>query len=293
MINNEHKDRLFKMIFGRPEHREWTLSLYNAINGTAYEDASKIEFNTMEDVLFMGMKNDTSFLLDSYLNIWEHQSTPAPNAPLRCLMYLGRLWAKKYGGRRSLYSRNLISLPLPRCVVFYNGTENEAEERTLCLSEAFPKNKPGAADVELKVHLLNVNSGHNRKLMAACRPMYEYSWLIGQIRTNAKTMNVEEAVLKAIGDMPEDFLIRDFVLENKEEVQMSILTEYDHEAEMRLIAEEEREEGRKEGRDEGREELNALNRWLIEYGRIEDMCRAAEDPAFQQELLEEMRNAKA
>ena len=154
----------------------------------------------------MGMKNDTSFLLDSYLSIWEHQSTPAPNAPLRCLMYLGRLWAKKYGGKRSLYSRNLISLPLPRCVVFYNGTEDEAEERTLCLSEAFPKSRFGEAEVELKVHLLNVNSGHNRKLMTVCRPMYEYSWLVGQIRMNAKTMGVEEAVLKAIGDMPENKL---------------------------------------------------------------------------------------
>ena len=86
MINREHKDRLFKMIFGRPEHRDWTLSLYNAINGTSYNDPSLIEFNTLEDVLFMGMKNDVSFLMDSWLNIWEHQSTVVPNAPLRCIM---------------------------------------------------------------------------------------------------------------------------------------------------------------------------------------------------------------
>ena len=54
MINREHKDRLFKMIFGRPENRQWTLSLYNAVNGSDYDDPSQIEYNTMEEMLYMG-----------------------------------------------------------------------------------------------------------------------------------------------------------------------------------------------------------------------------------------------
>ena len=33
-IQEEYKDRVFKFIFGNPEHKKWTLSLYNAINGT-------------------------------------------------------------------------------------------------------------------------------------------------------------------------------------------------------------------------------------------------------------------
>ena len=49
MINKEHKDRLFKMLFGRPENSSWTLSLYNAVNGSSYDDPSQIEYNTMDD----------------------------------------------------------------------------------------------------------------------------------------------------------------------------------------------------------------------------------------------------
>jgi hypothetical protein len=219
MVNREHKDRLFKMIFGREEHREWTLSLYNAVNGTAYEDPSLIEFNTMEDVLFMGMKNDVSFLMDSRLSLWGHQSTPVPNAPLRCIMYLGRLWTKEFVGKRSLYSSKTISLPVPRCVVFYNGTEKEEEECVLCLCDAFPEDKRAEADVEVKVHLLNVNMGSERKLMDACRPMYEYAWFVSSIRENMRTMEIEAAVNKALDEMPEDFGIREFLIRNREEVQ--------------------------------------------------------------------------
>ncbi len=243
MVNREHKDRLFKMIFGRPEHREWTLSLYNAVNGTSYDDPSKIEFNTMEDVLFMGMKNDASFILDARLSIWEHQSTPAPNAPLRCLMYLGRLWSKQFIEDQTIYSIRTVQLPVPKCVVFYNGKEDEAEERLICLSEAFPEESRREADVELKVHLLNVNCGSNSHRMEKCRPMQEYAWLIAQIRLNSGTMDIDAAVLKAIDEMPEDYLIRSFLLANKEEVLMSVLTEYDEEKTLRTIAREEREEG--------------------------------------------------
>ncbi len=244
MVNREHKDRLFKMIFGRPEHREWTLSLYNAVNGTNYDDPSLIEFNTMEDVLFMGMKNDASFILDARLSIWEHQSSPAPNAPLRFVMYLGRLWSQQYIGIKTLYSRKQIELPIPKCVVFYNGTVDEDEERILRLSDALQDNKRVESDVELKVHLINVNRGYNRKLMEACRPMYEYSWLIDRIRENCKSMGIEAASMKAIEEMPGDFRIKDFLEKNKEEVQMRMLTEYNEEETWRIIAAEEREEGR-------------------------------------------------
>ena len=46
-VNTNYKDRLFIFIFGNEENREWTLSLYNAINGSHYTDASQIQFNTL------------------------------------------------------------------------------------------------------------------------------------------------------------------------------------------------------------------------------------------------------
>lgn len=38
----EYKDRLFSFIFGNEEHKDWTLSLYNAVNGTDYTDPALI-----------------------------------------------------------------------------------------------------------------------------------------------------------------------------------------------------------------------------------------------------------
>lgn len=81
-INRENKDRLFKFIFGNEKNKEWTLSLYNAINGSSYTNPEEIEFTTIDDVLYMGMKNDISFLITDILNIYEHQVTFNPNMPM-------------------------------------------------------------------------------------------------------------------------------------------------------------------------------------------------------------------
>ena len=70
------------MIFGNPEHRQWTLNLYNAVNGSNYDDPSQITYNTIGEVLYMGMRNDVSFVLDMWLNIYGHQSTLNPNMPV-------------------------------------------------------------------------------------------------------------------------------------------------------------------------------------------------------------------
>ena len=48
-INHENKDRLFTFIFGREQNKTWTLSLYNAINGSDYDDPELIVFNTIKD----------------------------------------------------------------------------------------------------------------------------------------------------------------------------------------------------------------------------------------------------
>lgn len=61
--------------------------------------------------------------------------------------------------------------------------------------------------------MLNINYDKNKSLMGACRPLYEYVWLVAVIRKKQKTMeNLEAAVEAAIWDMPTDFVIRDFAI---------------------------------------------------------------------------------
>ena len=253
-VIREYKDRLFTFMFSHEENREWTLSLYNAVNGTSYTDAGKVRINTIKDVVYLGMHNDVSFILYNDMSLYEQQSTYNPNMPLRCLQYAGNLYEKyvienkynKYGG-------TLIKLPVPKLVVFYNGMDDLPDETVLRLSDSFPEGS--SADIEVRVRMLNINQGKNAGLLEACRPLYEYSWFISSIRNlHASGQEIEEAIDNAVKEMPDSFLIKDFLKQNKAEVEGMLLTEYNEAETMNLFREEGRSEGRKEGKKEGIEE---------------------------------------
>ena len=226
-VNYEHKDRVFKYLFGNPENREWTLALYNAVNGSSYENADDIQYNTIEDAVYLGMRNDVSFIIVNELHLWEHQSTYNPNMPMRFLLYAAKLYEKYIAGSDYYpYSSVLQPAPRPKCVCFYNGTGNQPERKILRLSEAFG----GEGDIEVAVTILNINYGKNKALMAACEPLNEYAWLVQTIRVNQRTMgNLEVAIDAAINEMPDEFVIKRFLLLNKAEVKGMFLTEYDQE----------------------------------------------------------------
>ncbi|MBR0185737.1 MAG: hypothetical protein IJQ24_06885 [Synergistaceae bacterium] len=226
-VNDEHKDRVFRYLFGNPDNREWTLALYNAVNGSNYDNPDDIEYNTIEDAVYLGMKNDVSFIIVDELNLWEHQSTYNPNMSMRFLLYAAKLYEKYIAGSDYYpYSRVLQPAPRPKCVCFYNGTGTQPERKILRLSEAFG----GESDIEVVVTMLNINYGNNRELMEACEPLSEYAWLVETIRTNQRTMrNLEAAIDAAIDEMPDEFMIKSFLLLNKAEVKGMFLTEYDQE----------------------------------------------------------------
>ena len=216
-INDKYKDRVFKFLFGNPENKHWTLNLYNAINGSDYEKPEEIIFNTIEDVVYLGMKNDVSFIILNEMNLWEHQSSFNPNMPMRFFLYAAKLYEKYIANTDYYqYSSTLQSIPRPKCVCFYNGTAEQPEQKELRLSEAF-----GAeGDIEVRVTMLNINYGKNKALMEACEPLKEYAWLVDAIRRYQKTMkDLEAAVDAAIDEMPNEFVIKKFLLSNKAEVK--------------------------------------------------------------------------
>ncbi len=69
----EYKDRLFKKVFGDTTEasKRWRLDLYNALNGTAYTDPDELKLTTIENVIYVTMKNDISFLIGSQMNLYE------------------------------------------------------------------------------------------------------------------------------------------------------------------------------------------------------------------------------
>ena len=249
-VARNHKDRLFRMIF---REKKELLSLYNAVNGTFYTNAEDLEIVTLENAIYMNMKNDLAFIMDSYLNLYEHQSTYSPNMPLRDLFYI----AKELQGQvnhRDLYRNTLIKIPTPRFLVFYNGSEEQAEKKYLRLSDAFQKSMDDP-DLELVVTMLNINLGKNRKLLNQCKTLKEYAIYVEKVRTYAKSLkNVEEAVDRAVTECINEGILREFLLQNrKEAVEMSIF-EYDEEAVFEIVRKDEYEKGHQEGIIEGKVE---------------------------------------
>lgn len=247
MINTHYKDRLFSFIFGRPERKDWTLSLYNAVNGSSYTNPMDIEIMTIDDVLYMGMKNDMAFLLTDIANMYEQQSTYNPNMPVRKLMYAARLYDRYiHMNKLNIYSTKQVRLPVPKLITFYNGKEDR-EDDILELKDAFKTadGQPIEAepDIQVRVRMININYGKNKELMSTCRPLLEYAWFIAEIRKNNKITGIEAAVDSALYNMPEDFGLKKLLIAHKAEVKQMCITEYNEAETMEQFREEGREEG--------------------------------------------------
>ena len=232
IINPENKDRLFKFIFGNPENREWTLALYNAINHSNHSLASSIEYNTIEDFLYMSFKNDVSFIVEDTMNLYEHQSSLNPNMPMRFLVYAGMLYAKYIKGKREFhrFGKAIQIAPAPKCICFYNGAKDIEDKVIYKLSDAVGE----GTDIEVTVTMYNINYGHNKELLSACKPLNEYSWFVNGVRNKINSgLLIEDAVEKTLDEMPADYVIRSFLIANKAEVTAMCLKDYNLEEQLR------------------------------------------------------------
>ncbi len=291
-VRRSAKDRLFRFLFDKD--REALLQLYNALNGTDYRDASALQVVTIESAVYVVMKNDLAFILAGTLNLYEHQSTYNSNMPVRFLIYLAEEYQKLIEqAESSLYGTKQIPLPTPQCVVFYNGEKQAPEEEVLRLSDAFI-NRNREADVELKVRMLNINYGYNRELMDRCHVLEEYAQFVEVSRQfMADGLTVKEALEQAIQYCMEHGILYETLRDYRAEVLGMLLEEFDVDKYERTIRKEGMEEGIKQGIEQGQalgvERSNHLARILIEQNRVEDLKRAAFDPAYQKELFREFR----
>lgn len=247
-----YKDSVFRMLYSRKEE---LLSLYNALNGTDYQDPERLEVTTLENAIYMNMKNDVSFLLDAEMMLYEHQSTWNPNMPLRDLIYITRL-LEKYVNRESLYASTPVRIPAPHFVVFYNGSSDVSEDVILKLSDAFEERKGShlerkEPELELKVHFLNINQGYNEELMERCRTLREYSEFVARIRRYAAGETaIEEAVDRAVTECIAEGILADFLRSQRAEVVAVSIFEYNEEEELKKFGRAEYRSGEIKGKAE-------------------------------------------
>lgn len=228
-VNSKYKDRLFRFIFGAEENKKYLLSLYNAVNGTDYTNVEDIEITTLEDVIYIKMKNDISFIFDSELTLYEHQSTYNPNMPLRGLMYFSDLYRQWLSRKKTdLYGSTLVKIPTPNYIVFYNGTRKCHDKEIIRLSDAFEK-EDTSGHYEWTATMLNINEGHNKELMEKCLSLQQYASYVGKVKKYSKQMPIEQAVAKAVAEAINENYLDGFFKKHREGVVNMSLTEFNEE----------------------------------------------------------------
>ena len=248
-VNRTYKSTLFIMLF---QDKNNLLELYNAISGKHYTDPGILEINTLENAIYMTVKNDISFLIDGRLSLYEHQSTYNPNLPLRFLIYISKLYSRMTRNA-NLYGTKVIRIPPPEFLIFYNGKEELPDRTVLNLSDMYEKEDPHAG-LELSAVMLNISGEHNQKLKEACRTLREYSIYTDKVRKYVGELELADAVERAIRECIAEGVLKDFLEKHRAEAKEMSIFEYDQEKHIRQEREEAYNEGVKEGRAAGLKE---------------------------------------
>ena len=250
-LNRKYKDRLFRFIFSDKGN---LLQLYNAINDSHYNNPDDLVITTIDDVVYMGMKNDLSFIIDDIMSLYEHQSTHSPNLPLRGLFYFSAMYRNYIEPmKQKLYTDSPLRIHFPVYLVFYNGSMEEPERKEIPLSDLFIQNGKGLQPaLECTALLLNINVGHNQELMEKCRILKEYAQFIHTIRSKISVgLPFQEAVETAVEDCISQNILSEILRKNKAEVIDMILTEYDENEFREFLKEDSWKKGHEAGGQDG------------------------------------------
>ncbi len=266
LTNRTYKDSLFRIIYSGKDDRSkrWLLSLYNAISGKNYTNINDLRITTIENVIYITMKNDLSFLLDSQMNLFEHQSTVNPNMPLRGMMYFGQLYQNEVKRqKKDIFGSTLIKIPSPRFIVFYNGEKEIPDTVKYRLSDAFeiPDN---SGEFEWTATVININKNHNKGLQKNCESLYHYIKFVERVRENQKKgFTPDEAINEAVDHAVKNNFLEGFFEEQKMYITNSLLTEFDQDLHDRCTREAGYEEGVADGIAEGAQQNAIANAKLL------------------------------
>lgn len=254
--NREYKDTLFRKIFGSEENRRHLLSLYNALNNSSYDNPDDMEIMTMEDVLYVSIKNDIAFVFGSEVNLYEHQSTINYNMPIRGFLYTAKLlqnWIEK--NDKNIYQKKQVQIPTPNYVVFYNGKEPLEDKTELRLSDAFMHPAKGGM-YEWTAAVYNINYGRNREIMEKCVALQQYADFVRMVRENCqKYEDLKIAINEAMEVAIQKNYLDGYFKKEKEGVFMTTLFQVDREVYENDLREEGIAVGIEKGREEGRAEM--------------------------------------
>ena len=251
------------------------MCIYNAVTGKHYENPEELEVNTLENAIYMSMQNDISFLIDSRLSLYEHQSTYNPNLPLRFLFYVSDIYSA-LTKEAHLYGTKIVPIPTPNFLIFYNGEEEMPDRKTLKLSNAYTY-LDGTPKLELEAVMLNINPGHNEELLSTCKSLHDYSEYTARVRRYSKEMVIEDAVERAICECIEEGILSEFLSQNQMEAKSMSIYEYDAEKHIR--------QEREDAWEDGISETSILIAKLAKNGELAQLEELGKTPEGLKSLL--------
>lgn len=279
--NRNYRDSVFVDLFFRYQGaKENALSLYNALSGSHYDNPEEVRMLKLEDVMYKDFQNDISFLIrEKIFVLGEHQSTINENMPLRFLLYIGRLYETLLAVE-DRYKEKRIPLPAPEFYVFYNGEKKYPAYKLLKLSDSFLVKGRPAFDLEVTVHVYNLNKGMNTKLLEECPVLKEYCEFADVV---SKYKGQKEKLKAAIEECIQKGTLTDYLSERGSEVTNMLIAQYDYEKDIEV----KKKEAREEGKNEGEKYMAKLVAFLCRKKRYSDL-ESIEDPKSREKLLAEM-----
>ena len=202
--------------------------------------------------------------------------------PLRDVIYYGRTM-EKLVAPRELYKTSRIGIPTPEFLVFYNGNQAFPPEKILKLSDAFLE-KTDSPMLEFIVRIINITLPVNHPILKRCRPLYEYSWFIQQIKTHQTGgMSRDDAIVSAMADCRREGILEDFLREHGTEAVNMLFTEFNMEDALEVRGEEKFAEGKLAGIAEGK--AVSVLELLEELGQVSDELRCTISSQQKPEIL--------
>ena len=238
--NREYKSDVFSMLM---EDKANALEVYNALNGSSYDDPEQVEVVTLQDAISLSIRNDAAFIVDTDINFYEHQSSFNPNMPLRALKYYAATLEERIQNR-DLFAKHIIKIPTPHFVVFYNGVRNRPVIETMKLSDAYEK-PTDSPELELICTVHNINPGKDTELLAKSEVLEGYTIFVESVRrfeSEGSGEPIEEAIEYCISN----HILEKFFRERKSEVLDSMTIDMTFERREVLIRQEEQVKTEKE-----------------------------------------------
>ena len=174
--------------------------------------------------------------------------------PTRALLYFARMYEDYIAKHNiNIYSSAPKKLPFPQHIVFYNGTKDEPDQKVMKLSDLF-ETPPTEMEpcLECTSTMLNINYGHNRKLMEKCKRLKEYAVFVDTVRGNLDSgLSLQEAVSLSVDECIRKNILTDILTAQKAEVIRVVLETFDQEKYEKAMKREGYDEGYDDGYDIG------------------------------------------